>query len=117
MSLGSRLRSLGSQQRADDRELRDRTRAVGATPIADARPGDRVVIHGVVASIVVPPSGSGRGLDAEIYDGTGRLRLVWMGRPRIAGIEPGRPITVEGRVVVNRRLPTLFNPRYTLHRR
>jgi len=106
-----------SPQLADDRELIDRTVDAGATPIAELRAGERVVVHGVVASIVVAPPGSGCGLDAEVYDGTGRLRLVWMGRRRIAGIEPGRPITVEGRIVVNRRMPTLFNPRYTLHRR
>ena len=35
-------------------------------------------------------------LEAELFDGSGSVTLVWLGR-RIPGIEPGRTITARGR--------------------
>ena len=39
-------------------------------------------------------------LEADLYDGSGIVTLVWLGRRRIAGIEPGRNLTVRGRVAL-----------------
>jgi len=36
-------------------------------------------------------------LEAEVDDGTGTASLVWLGRRRIGGIEPGARVTAEGR--------------------
>jgi hypothetical protein len=56
-------------------------------------------------------------LEAELFDGSGALDLVWLGRRTIDGVEPGRRIRVEGMVcdVDGRR--TMFNPRYELRPR
>ena len=51
---------------------------------------------------------------AELGNGTDQVRLVWLGREHIAGIEPGRVLQVEGRLSVQRGRPTMFNPRYDL---
>ena len=53
-------------------------------------------------------------VEVELFDGSGVVDLVWLGRRRIAGIEPGRRALVEGLVcdVDGRR--TIFNPRYEL---
>ena len=40
--------------------------------------------------------------------------LPILGRERIRGIEPGRGITVEGRVVLIDGVRTMHNPRYEL---
>lgn len=53
-------------------------------------------------------------LEAELGTGTDQIRLVWLGRERIAGIEPGRMLAVEGRLSVQGGRPTMFNPRYDL---
>jgi hypothetical protein len=37
-----------------------------------------------------------------------------MGQRRIAGIEPGRPLSVEGVLGTHRGRRTIFNPRYQL---
>lgn len=53
-------------------------------------------------------------LQAELADGTDQVRLVWLGREHIPGIEPGRVLQVEGRLSVQHGRPTIFNPRYDL---
>jgi hypothetical protein len=39
---------------------------------------------------------------------------VWLGRRRIAGIEPGRQIKVVGRCGHQDKMRVMFNPRYEL---
>jgi DNA/RNA endonuclease YhcR with UshA esterase domain len=53
-------------------------------------------------------------VEAELYDGSGALDLVWLGRRTIAGIEPGRRIAVTGMVCEAEGRRTMFNPRYEL---
>ena len=60
------------------------------------------------------PRGGVPALEAELYDGSALITLVWLGRRRIAGIEPGRQIKVVGRVGVQDRVRVMFNPRYEL---
>jgi hypothetical protein len=54
-------------------------------------------------------------LVAELYDGSGSVSVIWLGRRQIAGVEPGRRIRVHGLVSEagsgNR---VIFNPRYEL---
>jgi hypothetical protein len=73
-----------------------------------------VRVNGSLASVRCRPVGSSDSLVAELDDGSGRIRLVWMGQRRIAGIEPGRPLTVEGVLGLHRGRETIFNPRYQL---
>lgn len=53
-------------------------------------------------------------LQAELGAGQDQVRLVWLGRDHIPGIEPGRVLAVEGRLSMQRGRPTIFNPRYDL---
>ena len=53
-------------------------------------------------------------LEAELYDGSGAITLVWLGRRRISGISPGRDVQVHGRVGMQDGTPVLYNPRYEL---
>jgi hypothetical protein len=96
--------------------LAQQAERLGATPIAHALPGRAYVFAGVLASVTIRPDGGTPGFDAELFDGTGRLRLVWLGRPGIPGIDPGRRVSVSGRVVraPGAAVATVFNPRYTL---
>ena len=53
-------------------------------------------------------------LEAELYDGSGCISVVWLGRRHIAGIEPGRRIRVYGMVTESEGNRAVFNPRYEL---
>ncbi|MGG5172812.1 hypothetical protein ACQR35_11670 [Pseudarthrobacter sp. J1738] len=45
---------------------------------------------------------------------TNRVKLVWLGRRRVRGIDPGTQIRFEGMVSHNDSIPTIFNPRYEI---
>jgi hypothetical protein len=84
--------------------------------IAVAEAGKRSItrVDGSLATVWSRPVGSSTALEAELHDGRDVIRLVWMGQRRITGIEPGRALTVEGRLGVHRGRKTIFNPRYQL---
>lgn len=86
----------------------------GCVHIADAPLGRVVRIHGDITSVILRPATSTRALEAEIDDGKSRLVIVWLGRTSIRGIEPGRGITIEGRVVRMDDKYLMHNPRYEL---
>ena len=66
------------------------------------------------ATVTLRPRGGVPALEAELYDGTGSIMLVWLGRRRIAGISPGRSIEVEGRIGQHDGDRIIYNPRYEL---
>ncbi|HSO91082.1 MAG TPA: hypothetical protein VLR70_08045 [Arthrobacter sp.] len=43
-----------------------------------------------------------------------RLRVIWLGRRRIPGIDAGTELRLQGMVTVRDGLPTMFNPRYEI---
>ncbi|WP_211878671.1 hypothetical protein [Pseudarthrobacter albicanus] len=43
-----------------------------------------------------------------------RLRVIWLGRRRIPGIDAGTELRLEGMVTIRDGLPTMFNPRYEI---
>ena len=103
-----------SQAGEDARELRSTSQRSGCCPIEDVRDRARVEIEGVLRTVTLRPRGGVPALEAVLFDGTGSLTLIWLGRRRIAGIEPGRAIRVEGRVGVHEDGCVMFNPRYDL---
>ena len=40
--------------------------------------------------------------------------MVWLGRRRIAGVEPGAALRVEGRMSTQDGVRVIYNPRYEL---
>lgn len=73
-----------------------------------------VTLLGQVTMVTLNPHGIQRGFEAELNDGTGTVRLVWMGRPQVPGIDPGRTMRVQGRLTLIDGHRAIFNPRYTL---
>jgi hypothetical protein len=44
----------------------------------------------------------------------GRLRVIWLGRRRVPGIDAGTEVRLEGMLTVRDGVPTMFNPRYEI---
>jgi hypothetical protein len=42
------------------------------------------------------------------------VTLIWLGRRRIRGIEPGRSLVARGRLTRQDGRPTIYNPSYEL---
>ena len=96
---------------ADDALAR---RAGVVTYIADAVPRQRVKVAGRVRSVRVQPRAGTSNLECVLNDGTGGLLLVFQGRPKIAGIEPGARLVAEGMVGAWGRRPAMLNPSFEL---
>lgn len=106
---------LTPEHELEARSILQESLQVGATRVADCASGGTFLVRGVLQSVILRPKKASRGVEAELFDGSGYLRVVWMGRRAIAGIEAGRPITVSGRIVTGHDGHlTMFNPRYEL---
>ncbi|MDG9703485.1 OB-fold nucleic acid binding domain-containing protein [Streptomyces sp. DH37] len=116
---GGRLRRLlgrlsSSQEDLLSAELRQDTEERGCTRICDC--GDRQIVKvtGTLRTVTQRPRAGVPALEAELFDGSAPLDVVWLGRRSIAGIEPGRKLIASGRIAMNRGRPVLFNPKYEL---
>ena len=114
----SRLRASisrwANQDHAEARELRKDTEKAGLVTISDAPDRQKVIVQGTLKTVTLRPRGGVPALEAELYDGSGSISLVWLGRRRIGGIAPGRGIRVEGRIGVQDGARVMYNPRYYL---
>lgn len=88
--------------------------ALGTIPIAGCPCRVRVRIAGEVARMRVVPRAGSPSLEVTLDDGTGRALVVFTGRRRIGGIEPGRSLVVEGTAREAHSRTVLMNPTYTL---
>jgi hypothetical protein len=86
----------------------------GGTPVEKCGDRQQVCVVGVLRTVTIQPRGQSPALQAELWDGSGTVELVWIGRRRIGGVEPGRVLRAEGRITVRDGKRVMFNPRYEL---
>lgn len=115
MSSRKKTTFFSSQAEVDAATLQDTTELLGATAATQVRVGDLVRVYGAIRALRIRPNTSVPMVEAELWDGSGFVTLVWLGRRSIGGVVPGRTIIAEGRLSRGPSdLPTLFNPRYEL---
>jgi RecG-like helicase len=98
----------------ESRELKDEAKSAGATHVSECSVGAPVCVAGSLRAVVLRPRAGVPTLEAELYDGTGTVTLIWLGRRRIRGIDPGRTLVVHGRLTHQDGRPTIYNPAYEL---
>ncbi|MDQ6937671.1 MAG: OB-fold nucleic acid binding domain-containing protein [Actinomycetota bacterium] len=98
----------------DAQELQKDSVNCHAASCAKLRHGEVTVVQGRIRHVVYTPRESVPTVEAELFDGSGTVELVWLGRRRIPGIEPGRLIQVTGRVGEHDGHRAIYNPRYEL---
>lgn len=98
----------------DAEDLQNQVEKSGATTVA--RCGDRVpvTVFGTVRSMTIRPRAGVPALEAELYDGSGTVTLVWLGRRTLAGVGPGRQVKATGRITTAEGRRLIYNPRYEL---
>lgn len=116
---GGRLRRALARLALDDeelaaRELQDESEQVGATAVQACAKGEPVRVAGTLRTVTLRPLAGVPTLEAELYDGTGSVTLVWLGRRRIAGIEAGRRVVAHGRLTQHHGRPAIYNAAYEL---
>ncbi len=108
-------RMTATSEELDAKDLQEESRDRGSTPVRECRGGQQVVVSGTLRAVTLRPVGGVPALEAELYDGSGTIKLVWLGRRRIQGIGPGTALSVHGRVTFQSGNPVIFNPSYELH--
>ena len=112
--LRSTLNRWASPASKEAAELQTTSKKAGCCPIDDAHDRELVMLQGTLRTVTLRPRGGVPALEAEMYDGSGTVTLVWLGRRRITGVEPGRSLKVVGRLGTQDRKRVMFNPRYEL---
>jgi hypothetical protein len=107
-----RLTSDAAELDADD--LSRRAEESGATRAADCSSGQEVTVLGRLRTVELCPRDAVATLEAELFDGSEGVTLVWLGRRRIPGIEPGRTVRARGRIALRDGRKVLYNPYYEL---
>ncbi|WP_347354219.1 OB-fold nucleic acid binding domain-containing protein [Intrasporangium sp.] len=110
--LGRRL--LRSSDQIDSDALARESTDLGRQHIGDLVPRTVASVRGEIRSITLRPSDEVAALDAELWDGTDVLHLVWLGRRSIVGVTPGVKLQATGRVSRHRDVLTMFNPSYEI---
>lgn len=113
--MGLLHRLTASIQRLDADELEsevENTPACAKVSTLDSREMADVV--GRLRAVVYTPSDTVPVLEAELFDGSAAIQLVWLGRRRIPGIEPGRKVRARGRVGEHDGKLAIYNPWYEL---
>ncbi len=112
--LRKRLTDWASSSDQHARDLRRHFQDSGVVTISSAPDRELVCLRGTLRTVTLRPRGGVPALEAELFDGSGVVTVLWLGRRRIAGITPGRAIQVVGRIGVHDKTRIMFNPRYEL---
>ncbi|MFC5723618.1 OB-fold nucleic acid binding domain-containing protein [Streptomyces gamaensis] len=103
-----------SQEDLHSAELRQDAEEAGCTRICDCDDRQIVKVTGTLRTVTLRPRAGVPALEAELFDGSAALDVVWLGRRSIVGIEPGRKLIASGRISTIRGRRVLFNPKYEL---
>jgi len=95
-------------------ELQEEINGVSAKQIADCADREMIDVAGTLRTVTLRPRGPSLTMEADLWDGSGHITLVWLGRRDIPGIRPGRSIVVHGRIASIRGELTIYNPAYEL---
>jgi len=95
-------------------ELDQERQQAGCTQIQTLTDRDFVTVYGHLKNVSLAPRAGTPSLEATLYDGSGALTIVWLGRRKILGIKPGVGLKATGRVSCQDGRRVMFNPRYEL---
>jgi len=114
---GRLRRSISRWANTSDQHARDMRREYAddrLDRIGEAPDREQVTLQGTLRTVTLRPRGGVPALEAELYDGTGTITVIWLGRRRILGIQPGRSLKIRGRIGRYDGHRVLYNPRYEL---
>lgn len=98
----------------DSDSLREASTAQGGVHIRNLEPRTIATVVGEVRSVTLRPRAEVPALVVELWDGSDALHLIWLGRRRIAGVQPGIRLQATGRVSKHRQMTTIYNPAYEI---
>ncbi len=113
--LSKAVRTLTAEnEELDAEDLQEQVTKSGATTVATCRDRVPVTVLGTIRAMTIRPRAGVPALEAELYDGSGTVTLVWLGRRTIAGLGPGRQVRATGRITTAEGRRLIYNPKYEL---
>jgi hypothetical protein len=113
MTLRQWWRNLNAAAHELDAEaLRESAVESGSEVIENVISGQLTTLYGTLHSLVFNPETSVPTFRAELFDGSGVVQLVWLGRRKIRGLYPGVRLSAEGRLVLVDDKLVMYNPKY-----
>jgi|SRR4051812_46346027 len=91
-----------------------REKVGGCQSIEALHDRELVSVYGHLKHVSLAPRAGTPTLEAALYDGSGVVTLVWLGRRTIAGVKPGASLVAHGRVSCHEGRRVIYNPRYEL---
>ena len=82
----------------------------GTVRVMDAPQRGRVKMVGIVRRITIRPVEGFEALETVLWDGTGEISALWLGRRQIPGLALGSRLVVEGVVGTDRDGRKIVNP-------
>jgi Tfp pilus assembly protein PilX len=107
-------RLTASEEELQAQELQRDSAKCGAVPAGQCTRGQVVSVSGRLRTVAYTPRTNLPTLEADLYDGSDVVTLVFLGRRSIAGIEPGRQLTARGRIAIRDDRKVIYNPYYEL---
>jgi len=114
-ALRDRLRKItATQSEIAAQEVQTQCAGRGAVTITACRVGHEVSVAGTVRSVRLAPLAGAPTFEVELWDGSGTVRLVFLGRRTVRGLVAGRTLLATGRLTKRDGRMTIFNPRYEI---
>ncbi|WP_067504819.1 OB-fold nucleic acid binding domain-containing protein [Actinoplanes sp. TFC3] len=107
-------RLTASEEQLDAEELQRDSKKCGAIPATQCHRGQVVSVSGRLRTVAYTPRTNLPTLEADLWDGSDVVTLVFLGRRSIAGIEPGRQLVARGRIAIRDERKVIYNPYYEL---
>jgi hypothetical protein len=107
-----RLSATPAELEADDLEAERQSQ--GCRQIEGLADREVVTVYGELKDVSLAPRAGTPTLEAALYDGSGTVTLVWLGRRKIVGIRPGVGLVASGRVSCQDGHRVIYNPHYEL---
>ena len=118
-SVGQALRRLrdglrASREQIDAEDEARHAQRHSTVPISQIEVRRRARVSGVLRAVTYRPAAARPVLVARLYDGSGTVDHIWLGRRSVVGIKPGTRLVAEGRVAAGRARPVIYNPTYEI---
>lgn len=111
---GRLARWTASNSAVEAEQLQEQSEAEGATAVTCCQQGTTVCVAGTVRAVRLAPLAGAPTFEVDLYDGSGTVRLVFLGRRSVAGIAAGHTLVARGRLTRRDGRGTIFNPSYEL---
>lgn len=103
-----------SREELSASEERSAAQSLGVMAISEVKVRTPAKVSGLLQAVTYSPPTRTPSLVGTLFDGTGTIALVWLGRREIPGIAAGRRLQVAGMVTHTENGLTIMNPDYRL---